>query len=121
MSLLLAVMASNNKRPSSHRMPACQMRLPQDMCLSTLTIGASLWGVYYTRGNSPCLPHSTLASSINRASTIITLPPWKAPQVCDQLTGVIDPARSLSLCSPQAWGALLTSSLSPGSRVLSIC
>lgn len=60
-------------------------------------IGASLWGIYYTHGNSPCLPHSPLASSISRACIIIILPPWKAPQVCDQITGAIDPALSLSV------------------------
>lgn len=76
-------------------MPACWLRLQQDIFLLTLTIGASLWGIYFTLGNSPCLPNSPLASSISRARTIIILPPWKAPQLCDQITGAIDPAPSV--------------------------
>lgn len=76
-------------------MPACWLRLQQDIFLLTLTIGASLWGIYFTHRNSPCLPNSPLASSISRARTIIILPPWKAPQLCDQITGAIDPAPSV--------------------------
>lgn len=92
MSLLLAEMVSKQSQNACLSAEASAGYFPVDA-----DIWASLWGIYYTHGDSPCLPHSSLASSISRAHAIIMLPPWKAPQVCDQIIGAIDPALSLSV------------------------
>lgn len=118
MSLLLAVTVSKQSQNaclSAEASAGCLLVNADYRCLSL--------GVYYTRGNSPCLLHSPLTSSISRASPIIIPSPWKAPQVCEQITGAIDPACALPphLFSPGLGSFLFTSSLSPGSLVLSIC
>lgn len=77
-------------------MPACQLRLQPDVFLLTLLV--PLFGVYIIPTGTRLAFHTApWLLPFAEPRTIIILPPWKAPRVCDQITEAIDPALSLSV------------------------
>lgn len=94
MSLLLAEMVSKHSQNACLSAEASAGCFAVDADYRYLSLGYIL---YPRELALPSTQSSGFLHLQSRAHTIIILPPWKAPQVCDQIREAIDPALSLSV------------------------